>query len=73
MDDRLDMGERQVGGPHPHAGFETVTLVLDGEIYDRDEGGVDQGRRGAMDDSRPRIIHGENVAARATCDCFNCG
>src|SRR5688572_27292975 len=30
MDDHLDIGERQVGGAHPHAGFETVTLVLDG-------------------------------------------
>jgi redox-sensitive bicupin YhaK (pirin superfamily) len=32
MDDRLDMGVSRVGGPDPHAGFETVTLVLDGEI-----------------------------------------
>jgi redox-sensitive bicupin YhaK (pirin superfamily) len=29
---------RTVGGPHPHAGFENVTLILDGAIYDRDEG-----------------------------------
>src|SRR5450755_3466891 len=40
MDDRLDIGNRPVGGPHPHAGFETVTLILDGAIYDRDEGGT---------------------------------
>ncbi len=39
-DDHLDIGDRAVGGPHPHAGFETVTLILDGAIYDRDEGGV---------------------------------
>jgi quercetin 2,3-dioxygenase len=33
MDDRLDKTDYQpVGGPHPHAGFETVTLVLAGEI-----------------------------------------
>jgi len=32
--------DRTVGEPHPHAGFETVTLLLDGAIYDRDEGGV---------------------------------
>ena len=37
MDDHLDIGNRPVGGPHPHAGFETVTLILDGAIYDRDE------------------------------------
>ena len=29
MDDHLDIGNRPVGGPHPHAGFETVTLILD--------------------------------------------
>ena len=40
MDDHLDIGNRPVGGPHPHAGFETVTLILDGAIYDRDEGGT---------------------------------
>ena len=40
MDDHLDIGDRTVGEPHPHAGFETVTLLLDGAIYDRDEGGV---------------------------------
>src|SRR5262245_9126792 len=39
-DDHLDIGERNVGGAHPHAGFETVTLLLEGEIYDRDEGGT---------------------------------
>ena len=36
-DDHLDIGDRTVGEPHPHAGFETVTLILDGAIYDRDE------------------------------------
>src|SRR6202140_5248298 len=40
MDDHLDIGNRPVGGPHPHAGFETVTLILDGAIFDRDEGGT---------------------------------
>lgn len=33
MDDRLDKkDEHPVGGPHPHAGFETVTLMLEGEL-----------------------------------------
>jgi len=33
MDDRLDKTDNiPVGGPHPHAGFETVTLVLGGEM-----------------------------------------
>ena len=33
MDDVLDKkNEKPVGGPHPHAGFEAVTLVLQGEL-----------------------------------------
>jgi redox-sensitive bicupin YhaK (pirin superfamily) len=63
-DDHLDIGDRPVGGPHPHAGFETVTLILDGAIYDRDEGGVvNTGEVQWMTAGRG-IIHGENVAAR---------
>ena len=35
MDDILDKKDNNpVGGPHPHAGFETVTLLLEGEIGD---------------------------------------
>src|SRR5678816_1555116 len=35
MDDMLDKKDTEpVGGPHPHAGFETVTLLLEGEIGD---------------------------------------
>ncbi|KAA9355023.1 pirin family protein [Larkinella humicola] len=37
MDDVLDKkGGEPVGGPHPHAGFETVTLILEGELGDDD-------------------------------------
>jgi quercetin 2,3-dioxygenase len=33
MDDILDKKDDiPVGGPHPHAGFETVSLLLEGEI-----------------------------------------
>jgi redox-sensitive bicupin YhaK (pirin superfamily) len=63
-DDHLDIGERPVGGPHPHAGFETVTLILDGAIHDRDEGGeIKAGEVQWMTAGRG-IIHGENVATR---------
>lgn len=35
MDDRLDKrDELPAGGPHPHAGFETVSLLLAGEMGD---------------------------------------
>src|SRR5246500_1860741 len=61
MDDHFDIGDRPVGGPHPHAGFETVTLLLQGSIYDRDEGGlIDTGEVQWMTAGRG-IIHGENV------------
>ena len=64
MDDHLDIGDRPVGGPHPHAGFETVTLLLQGSIYDRDEGGfIDTGEVQWMTAGRG-IIHGENVGTK---------
>lgn len=35
MDDMLDKQDGEpVGGPHPHAGFETVSLLLEGEVGD---------------------------------------
>jgi quercetin 2,3-dioxygenase len=38
-DDRLDLPNgRQAGAAHPHAGFEIATLIVDGEMRDRDEG-----------------------------------
>jgi redox-sensitive bicupin YhaK (pirin superfamily) len=64
MDDHLDIGDRPVGGAHPHAGFETVTLLLQGSIYDRDEGGfIEAGEVQWMTAGRG-IIHGENVGAK---------
>ena len=63
MDDRLDIGDRSVGEAHPHAGFETVTLILDGAIRDRYEGGV----LGAGDvqwmTAGRGVIHSESVEA----------
>jgi hypothetical protein len=63
-DDHLDIGDRPVGGPHPHAGFETVTLILDGAIYDRDEGGVIHAGEVQWMTAGRGIIHGENVATK---------
>ena len=37
MDDELDKTDHEpVGGPHPHAGFETVSLLLEGEMGGRE-------------------------------------
>jgi redox-sensitive bicupin YhaK (pirin superfamily) len=63
MDDRLDLEEMRVGEAHPHAGIETVTLVIDGSLHDRDEGGLDAGDAQWMTAGRG-IIHGEDVMAR---------
>jgi quercetin 2,3-dioxygenase len=63
-DDHLDIGDRAAGEPHPHAGFETVTLLLDGAISDRGEGGdISAGEVQWMTAGRG-IIHGEDVKTR---------
>jgi redox-sensitive bicupin YhaK (pirin superfamily) len=61
MDDRLDIPRRrQIGGAHPHAGLETVTLVLEGTLSDRDEGDLSAGDVIWMTAGRG-IIHSESV------------
>jgi redox-sensitive bicupin YhaK (pirin superfamily) len=57
MDDRLD--GQPIGGPHPHAGFETVTLVVKGGMVH------DNGRLGERDmqwmTAGSGVIHGEGL------------
>jgi len=63
MDDRLDIPQRrQIGGAHPHAGIETVTLVMEGALHDRDEGTLGPGDAIWMTAGRG-IIHSESVEA----------
>jgi quercetin 2,3-dioxygenase len=63
MDDRLDIAtRRRIGGAHPHAGLETVTLVLEGTLQDRDEGALGAGDLIWMTAGRG-IIHNEAVEA----------
>ncbi|CAN5774081.1 pirin family protein [soil metagenome] len=63
MDDRLDIAKRrQIGGAHPHAGLETVTLVLEGSLRDRDEGDLHAGDLVWMSAGRG-IVHNEAVEA----------
>jgi quercetin 2,3-dioxygenase len=57
MDDRID--GQPVGGPHPHAGFETVTLIVKGGMVH------DSGRIGERDaqwmTAGGGVIHGEGL------------
>ncbi len=57
MDDRID--GQPIGGPHPHAGFETVTLILQGEMV-HDEGRIGVGDVQWMT-AGSGVIHGEGL------------
>jgi redox-sensitive bicupin YhaK (pirin superfamily) len=58
MDDQLDLpGGEPVGGAHPHAGFETVTLVLEGDDRDWKTGSLELMTAGKG------IVHTEEITA----------
>lgn len=58
MDDLLDLpGGEPVGGPHPHAGFETLTLVLEGNEKDWKTGSFELMTAGKG------IIHTEEITS----------
>jgi redox-sensitive bicupin YhaK (pirin superfamily) len=63
MDDVLDKKtDEPVGGPHPHAGFETVTLMLEGEMGD--EAHQMKGGDLQMMTAGSGIIHTETIAKK---------
>lgn len=60
MDDMLDKrDDTPVGGPHPHAGFETVSLLLEGEMGD--EGHKMKGGDFQLMTAGSGIIHTETI------------
>ncbi|OQP56823.1 pimeloyl-CoA dehydrogenase [Niastella vici] len=64
MDDILDKkDETPVGGPHPHAGFETVSLLLEGEMGD--EAHKMKGGDLQMMTAGSGIIHTETIEKKA--------
>jgi hypothetical protein len=60
MDDMLDKKDTTpVGGPHPHAGFETVSLLLEGEVGD--EANKMKGGDFQMMTAGSGIVHTETI------------
>jgi redox-sensitive bicupin YhaK (pirin superfamily) len=60
-DDRVELpAGRAAGGEHPHAGFETVTFVLEGSLHDRVEGSLGTGDVQWMT-AGSGVIHNEQV------------
>lgn len=56
MDDILDKkDDTPVGGPHPHAGFETVSLLIEGEMGEMKEGDFQMMTAGSG------VIHTETI------------
>ena len=61
MDDRIDLPPGSAaGGAHPHAGFETVTFVVEGSLEDRVEGYLGAGDVLWMT-AGSGVIHNEDV------------
>ena len=60
MDDMLDKkDEVPVGGPHPHAGFETVSLLIEGEMGEMKAGGLQIMTAGSG------VVHTETIEKKA--------
>ena len=62
MDDRVDRPDGPMGGAHPHAGFETVTFMLEGTVRDRDEGLLRAGDALWMT-AGSGVIHNEEIVS----------
>ena len=63
MDDILDKKtDEPVGGPHPHAGFETVTLMLEGEMGDEEH--IMKGGDLQLMTAGSGVIHTETIAKK---------
>jgi len=60
-DDRLENGNKEIGAPHPHAGFEALALLLEGAIRNRDNGASLNAGDLMWLTAGSGIIHNENV------------
>jgi quercetin 2,3-dioxygenase len=64
MDDHLDLGPRLIEEPHPHAGFETITFVLEGVLDDQHEGGELAAGDVQWMTAGSGVIHGEALRVK---------
>ena len=63
MDDRVEPRDGPLGEAHPHAGFETVTFMLEGLVSDRDEGDLEPGDVLWMT-AGSGVVHNEDVVSK---------
>jgi redox-sensitive bicupin YhaK (pirin superfamily) len=63
--DRMEIANKTIGAPHPHAGFEALLLVLEGAIRCRDNGGLLNAGDLIWLTAGSGIIHNENVETAA--------
>jgi redox-sensitive bicupin YhaK (pirin superfamily) len=60
-DDRMEIGNKEIGAPHPHAGFEALVLLLEGAIRNRENGALLNPGDLIWLTAGSGIIHNENV------------
>jgi quercetin 2,3-dioxygenase len=64
-DDRLEIGNSEIGAPHPHAGFEALGLLLEGAIRNRENGALLNAGDLMWLTAGSGVIHNENVETAA--------
>jgi quercetin 2,3-dioxygenase len=64
-DDRMEIGNKEIGAPHPHAGFEALGLLLEGAIRNRENGALLNAGDLIWLTAGSGIIHNENVETAA--------
>ena len=64
-DDRMEIENKEIGAPHPHAGFEALGLLLEGAIRNRENGVLMNSGDLIWLTAGSGIIHNENVETAA--------
>lgn len=60
-EDRMQNGNKEIGAPHPHAGFEALGLLLEGAIRNRENGALLNAGDLIWLTAGSGIIHNENI------------